>query len=110
MRSRFFQALALAWAYITGGLEDRREAKTIWALGFFCDKTGCFGIGQYRAERWKACRAHADELVDLLLSGFSDAFNSMQKREQAGEFLTPDTSRGFPVFKGGGYMGPPRLR
>ncbi len=98
---------AFVWAYVSGKLEDRREAPQIWRDGVFCDKPSCHSIGQYRVEQWKACRKHADELMDLMIPLFADAINDLNRREMKGEFLPkPDTSRGFEVYKSRRVMGP----
>lgn len=70
-----------------------------------CPRPGVFNVGDPGNHR--ACVKHAELVVDMLLAGFSDAFNRCQKMEQAGEFLQADTSRGYAVYKSRGAMGPP---
>ncbi len=107
------RAASLAWAYVSGTLEDRSEWRKVWGRGVFCEKPGCGKVGQYwvevNARHWHCCRKHADELMDLMLGGFSKAVNDLNRREQAGEFLQADTSRGFEVYKSRGRMGPHSL-
>lgn len=99
------RAAALAWAYVSGALEDRSEWRKIWSRGVFCQKPGCGRVGQYWVEvpprHWHCCRAHADELTDLMLASFGSAIDDLNRRERAGEFLPQGQ-----VVRGGGYMGP----
>lgn len=105
-RWRIAQALALLGAYIIGSLENRREWKSIWRSGFvFCSVSGCYSVGQYAAGKHRACRNHADELIDVLLSGCGDAIDRLNKREKDGEFL-PYAEVRPGVFKSKGKMGP----
>ena len=101
----FHRAAALAWAYAWGTLEKRSEWRTVWARGVFCEKPACGRVGQYWVEvndrHWHCCRAHADELTDLLLASFGGVIDDLNRRERAGEFLPKGQ-----IVRGGGYMGP----
>lgn len=107
---RIVQALYLALAYVVGTLEDRKEYRLIWSRGVFCQKPRCNRVGQYWVEvdgqHWHCCRNHADELMDLMAGEFTKAFREIDARERRGEFLQPDTNRGFAVYKSRGTMGP----
>lgn len=107
---RVAQAFALFWAYVTGKLNKRSEAKLIWTRGVFCSKPECGTVGQYWVDvdgkHWHCCRAHAGELMDLLAGAFTKSFRDMEERERRGEFLQTDTSRGLAVYKSRGVMGP----